>query len=140
MIDIIRSVHRYTDNRELAEATFTTIRMLEDKLGLAKKAILSAIKPPKKTSGKIIFPAGTLTGDQLVRGEAHIAQVLKEVANLQERSNKYPEVIFIPTFKATTGGQLDLTYDNGSVYINFKKKDRLSNTWYVSIVIFDFSL
>ena len=140
MIDIIRSVHRYTDNRELAEATFTSIRMLEDKLGLAKKAILSAIKPPKKKGGQIIFPAGALTRDQLTRGEAHIAQVLKEVANLQERSNKYPEVIFIPTFKATTGGQLDLTYDNGSVYINFKKQNRLSNIWQISIVIFDFSL
>ena len=139
MIDIIRSVHRYTDNRELAEATFTSIRMIEDKLGLAKKAILSAIKPPKKKSGQIIFPAGTLTGEQLIK-ENHIAQVLKEVAATQERSNKYPEVIFIPTFKATTGGQLDLTYDNGSVYINFKKKDRLSNIWYISIVIFDFSL
>ena len=140
MIDIIRSVYQYTDNRELAEATFTSIRMIEDKLGLAKKAILSAIKPPKKKGGQIIFPAGALTGDQLTRGEAHIAQILKEVANTQEASNKYPDVVFIPTFKATTGGQLELAYDNGSVYINFKKKDRLSSIWYISIGIFDFSL
>lgn len=139
MIDIIRSVHQYTDNRELAEATFTTIRMLEDRLGLAKKAILSEIKPPKKKSGQIIFPAGTLTSHQVIK-ENHIAQILKEVANTQEASNKYPNVVFVPTFKATTGGQLELAYDNGSVYINFKKKDRLSSIWYISIVIFDFSL